>query len=344
LKSPKTVYLITRAHGLKSHLLRAEDFDAMLRTATTRELVNFISKGDYASELSKYPTEEVDAYLLEKIFYQKLSKRFSSLIQIASGRTGKAMEQYCKRLEVENIKRIIRAKHQKNSIDENQLIPISRRYQSVNFAALLGAQTIREMVELLRETPYAVLRTKFDLYAKYNNPWLLEALAEKVYYRNLWKSLENVPEEIDVKKLVGTEIDLKNLLLVFSLKHIKLGREFLDDIIDDTHYELPKSVIKSMIEVTPDMIPRLITWPPYVELAQRAAELYQRGSLIEIENTFARYTFTNAEKITLRRPNSLAFVFAYLALCLREAQNLATLVIGKKESLSEERIRHLLVI
>ncbi len=344
MRSSRIVYLVTRAHGLRRHLLRAEDYIRLLKVESVLGIVDFLSHGDYSSDLNRLPPKEVDAYLLEKIVYRRLSGRFSSLLEIASGKIGDALKQYYMKLEVENLKRIVRAEHENFQLNENQLIPIARKYQTVNFPALLEARNINEMVYFLSETPYDVLKEKLDLYTKYNNPLILEATIESVYYQNLWKKIGNLPEKNEIEQLVGTEMDLRNLLLVFSSKQKNMERGLLDEMILSSHYRLQKGVIDAMSDAPYGAIPELLARQAYVDLAREAVDLFQEGKFTEIENSFSRYVYSNAERAMTRKPNSSVFVFAYLDLCFREAKNLTTLAIGKQMKLSEEEIRKLIFI
>jgi len=311
----------------------------MLRAKDIVEISDILFKSDYGAELSKVPIKELDAYQLENIFYQKLSERLSFLFEITSGKIKEALEDYYRKIEVENIKRIIRAIHGKEKISEDRLIHIPRRFQTVNFSALIETHTIREMIDLLKETPYRELKDKIELYEKYNNPLVLESQADKIYYSSLWTKLGEIADKDEVKQLIGTEIDLKNLLHIFSFKHMKMEPEFLKEIMINVYYKLPKSLVPQLIGASYESIPNLLTWPPYVDLTKKAVELLDTGMLTETEHIFSQHLYSYAETAALRNPNSLVYVFAYLNLCLREARNLTTLALGKQLKLEEERIR-----
>jgi vacuolar-type H+-ATPase subunit C/Vma6 len=310
----------------------------MSRAKGMAEMSDFLLKGDYAAELSKTSAKELDAYRMEKIFYQKLSERFSFLLQITSGKIEEALEEYYKKFEVENIKRIIRATHGKEKINEDQLVPVPRKYQTVNLSALVEADTAEEMVGFLKETPYRGLKDRLGLYVKYNNPLLLEAQLEKIYYDNFWAKLEKMPDNGEVKKLIGTEIDLKNLLYIFSFKHMKMEQQLLGEMMINVNYRLDKNLIRQLINGSYEAIPGLLTWPPYIEVSKKAADLFDKGMLTDAENVFSQYLYSYAETVALSKPNDLVYVFAYLHLCVREAKNLTTLTLGKQLKLSEERI------
>lgn len=342
MKSSKTIYLIARTHGLQEHLLRSEQFVQLLRLKDVSGIYDFLLKSEYSKELSKIPVKELDADKLEKIFYEKLSQRFFFLLQITSGKTKEVLEHYCRKIEVENLKRITKALHAKEKISEDQLIPIPRKYQTINFSALLQSHTIREMIDLLRESEYENLRKATDVYEKYENPRVIEAEADKIYYELLWKALEKAINKDEVRDLIGTEIDLKNLLNVFTLKYIKVEQELLQQVIINIYYRLFKSLIQQTANVSYQAIPELLTWPKYVELARKAVELMDKGMMSETENIFSQYLYSYAETMALRNPNNLVYIFAYLELCFRETKNLTTLAIGKQLRLEDEKIRSLL--
>lgn len=316
----------------------------MLRTKNMVEMADVLFRTDYGADLSKVPLKELDAYQLERIFYQKLSERLSYLFQITSGRTREALEGYYRKIEVENIKRIIRAIHGRGKASETSLIHIPRRYQTVNFPALIEASGIREMLDLLRETPYKDVRASVDLYQRYDNPLVLEAQVDKIYYSSLWQKLKGIPNNDDVKQLLGTEIDLRNLLYIFSFKQMKMDPDLLKEMMVDVHYKLPKSIIHQSISASYETIPRFLTWPPYVDLAKKAVDLLDKGMLAETESIFSQHLYSNAETISLRNPNSLVYVFAYLDLCFKEARNLTTLAVGKQLKLEEEKVRSSLLL
>jgi vacuolar-type H+-ATPase subunit C/Vma6 len=173
---------------------------------------------------------------------------------------------------------------------------------------------------------------------------VLEAQADKIYYSSLWQKLKGIPDSDEVKELLGTEIDLRNLLYIFSFKQMKMDPELLKEMMVAVHYKLPKSIIHQLISTSYETIPRFVTWPPYVDLAKNAVDLLDKGLLSETENLFSQHLYSSAETTALRNPNSLVYVFAYLDLCVKEARNLTTLAVGKQLKLEEEKVRSSLLL
>jgi vacuolar-type H+-ATPase subunit C/Vma6 len=132
-----SIYLVTRTHGLRTHLIPAHDIQILSKTKSMRDLSDSLLKTDYAAEISQLPTHEYDAATLEGIFLKKLVERFFFVSRAAQGKMQDLLTRYCARFEVENIKRIVRTKHGGQSEEEPTLIPLPREYSLVNFPALL---------------------------------------------------------------------------------------------------------------------------------------------------------------------------------------------------------------
>jgi vacuolar-type H+-ATPase subunit C/Vma6 len=197
---------------------------------------------------------------------------------------------------------------------------------------------------LLKETPYRTLAAKIDLHGKYKTPLVLEAELDKVYYTDLWGKLGKITDKAKIKDLIGTEIDLENLLYVFSFKHMDVEPELLQETMIDVHYKLPKSLTPHLASVPVANIPRLLAWPPYADVAAKAVEFMEKGMLAEVEHVFYQCLYSHSETQMLRNPNGLVFVFGYLNLCFKEARDLIALAYGKQLELEDERIQRLLFL
>ncbi|MEM3715485.1 MAG: V-type ATPase subunit, partial [Nitrososphaeria archaeon] len=128
MKSSALVYLITRAHGLYTHLLTQDAYKTLLKTKDLNNLVEYLFKSDYGPEISKIPSREINASTLSKVVYSILTSRFYHLITIAPSDVREFLKLYSERFMVENIKRILRAKHSLTKITNEMLIPIPREY------------------------------------------------------------------------------------------------------------------------------------------------------------------------------------------------------------------------
>lgn len=111
MRTPSTIYLITRTHGRRTHLLTSESIKTMSKSRSLTEMFDQLLRSDYAAEISKLSREEIDSVKLENVFLKALVQRFFTLTNDTRGRIKEFLDAYAARIEVENLKRIIRAKH-----------------------------------------------------------------------------------------------------------------------------------------------------------------------------------------------------------------------------------------
>lgn len=342
MKSPKVIYLIARTHGLRTHLLRKEDYTSILRLRGVTEIAESLLRGDYSEELSRIPIKEVDEAQLERILLEKLSKRFYFLVSVATGNVRTVLEEYAKRFEVENIKRVIRAIHGGEKLTVEDLIPIPRRYLLINFPALVRAESVDEVVGLLRETIYAGLSDYLPYYQEYKSTLILENQLEKIYFSRLWPLLEKIPSKDDVGELIGLEIDLKNIYNITSLKLMEVRPDFLEKAIIPITYRIPRGVLREAVHASLESFLEALT--PYRELIERIRPTVSAKSYAEMERLIQHELYRRAEEAMLRKPFSLSYVFSYLLLCEREVRNLVSIMTGKRLGLSEQKIRSFLQV
>jgi len=342
MKTARILFLIARTHGLMSHLLKTQDYTRLMGTRDMQRMADYLLATDYSRELSLISTSKVTAIQLEGIIYKKLSERWFSLLAMSSGKTRDLLEAYDERLEIENLKKVIRAVHGKENTTTELFISVPRKYQNVNFRALSVAKSMTEVADLLKETPYSDFEKWLAEYETHANSLILEAQLDKTYYTNLWNRTYKNSDRHKIRDIIGTEIDIRNLQVILSAKFVKLDPQLVRRMTIDLGHRLHRSVVTKLASGDLQGVTSTVLWPSYSQLMHSAVELVNEGRLIEVETLLSRYTYTYAESIAIKNPNSLAYVFAYLSLCLREARNLTTLAIGKQMNIKQESLRSLL--
>ncbi len=345
MKKARTIFLIARTHGFQSHLLNRQDFMRLLGARNLDDIVRLLlEQGAYADELAHLSPGELTAIELEKAFQDKLRRRWDSMLQLTYGNTSKLLEAFYSRLEVESLKRIITSVHGNNKLDEGDLIAVPRRYQRINIPALTSVRNIEEIVDLLRETPYATIAKHIDDYKATRNPVTLEAYVDTLYFTQLWNLASKSREFRTIKPMIGTEIDLKNLEIILTSKYTHLDNYTTQKSLIGLPYKLRKTQIPRLLKPDIRDISSVVIGRSYSELLREAAALLLQDDVSEMQNLFARRMFSYVEKTSIRNPNNFAYVFSYLYLCLREMRNLRTMAIGKELKMATINLEKLLFL
>lgn len=343
MKSPALVYLITRAHGLSTHLLVQDNYRTLIKSKDLTSLIEYLLKSDYGSEISKIPSEKLNVLTLSQVVYSVLISRFYHLINIAPSDVKKFLELYAERFVVENIKRILRAKHSLTKITSETLIPIPREYVLINFPAMIESTTLQDSLELLKATKYYQILNWFSLYRKHGIITILESALDKIYFEKIWKETDRLPDSRETKMIIGSEIDLRNINLIIDLRARDISPETILSV-SLRPVRLKDEDIAQMSRARLDAIPDILTRTPYQNLAQRLKEAIESKKLEKIDHIIADEIYNQAKIIMVRYPNSFSFVIGYLIMSEIEAHNLIALITAKELGLKEDEIREALHI
>lgn len=326
-------YLVTRIHGLRTHLIPSRDIQVLVNTKDVRGVSENLMKTDYATEIGQLPTQERDAATLERVFLKTLVDRFFFVRRAAQGKMQDLLDRYCARFEVENIKRILRAKHGRSS-QEPSLIPLPRERTLVNFMALAKASGVDEVASLLRDTPYHVLLERLQLYRQSELTLILEAALDNTYFTRLWELVGNFR---DIRDLVGEEIDLRNLLLVLSLKARGTPSRLIEETVIPIYYRLRKITLRSLLQSRLEDAASVLAMP-YSKMASEATSIISGDSSLPLEWLFFKQLYADAFAFSRTHSLQAGYIVAYLLLCECEARNLVSIVTGKQLGLSEEEV------
>ncbi len=342
MKSPSIIYLITRTHGRKTHLLAPESIKAMAKSRNLSEIVDQLLRSDYAGELSKLPSEEVDSVRLEKIFHKALVERFFTLARDARGKAKEFVETFATRIEVENLKRILRAKHVQEKIEEHNLIPLGREYTLVNFPALMKAENIEEVASLLRETVYASVSERLDTYTRTGLPVILESFLDNVYFSRVWEKIGGLPDKKDLRWLVGEDADLRNLQLVFTLKMRDAAPKLIEEMAIPIFHGLRTGIIRRLAQGGLEDAPEILVGTSYDGLAEEVLRKSKEPAL-SIETAFSKRLYDDASFALKDQFLQFGYVLAYLLLCEREARSLVAIVTALDLGIPEEELQRRLL-
>ncbi len=334
MKSPSTIYLVTRTHGMRTHLLTDDNFKAMAKSKNLSDIIDLLLRSDYATEIGKLPSEQIDSLKLEMIFLKTLVERFYNLSKNAKGKGREFLENYISRIEVENLKRILRAKHTNTEIENHKLVPLDREKTLINFPALIKAKDVEETASLLRETPYASLAQRIDDYKRLGLTIILESHLDSIYFDKVWEKVEKIENKDSIKKLVGEEIDLSNLQLILTLKMKNIASRQIEEMAVPISYRLRKTNIRRLAQGRLEDAPEALVGTPYVNTIIEI--LRKSDPSIELETILSKKLYHNASFALRNSSLEFGYIVAYLMMCERESRNLVTITTGLDLGVTEE--------
>jgi len=306
-------------------------------------VLSHLLKSDYATEMERAlvkPEPTVFENSINKVLSQRFEKYYDIVSSIAiSEKLKELIYTYMRRLEVKNLKRILRAVHSGKLVTEDALIPLSKKITSVNFEELVKVRTIKEFVELLKETDYRIIAEKLKEYMKYDAISILEAKIDEAYYGRIIE-LSDGKSGKPVIKIVGTEVDLRNILTLLQLYKIGAHKDVLLNSIIPIGYRISIVRILDLIKKSPEYAKQMMLSTSYRNIVTRMDSLLDEGREEEAHALVDK----TLRRIAMKNFRGVSAPIAYLLLIDIEASDLSKIIIGKYLKIEKEKISTLLSV
>ncbi|KCZ71343.1 ATP synthase A1, C subunit [Candidatus Methanoperedens nitroreducens] len=332
----KYAYMVARVRAMKSKLIPREMYPKFLNMEIP-EITRFIGESEYKKDVDELSKKYSGTDLFEHALNQNLALTYRKLIEVSQNEANILITEYLRLWDIWNIKTILRGKFSGASEDEILEDVVSGgqlRYRDLSEIVRIG--TLEGVIGAFARTPYypALEGYKGDLAQ-------IENALDRMYYTNLIKAVSATGNKLFLKFL-RTEIDLKNLKMLFRMKRAGMER---DDII--------KLLIPGGMELKDSDLTRLASMP--LNEFVRALEEYSYWnaisdvsgdltSLVNIEPRLDKYGLVYASRISYYYPLSILPILDYILSKKIEVDNLRIIVRGKETSLPEEIIKAHLVM
>ena len=340
MKSPRLIYLITRIHGLRMHLLKPDNIRSLVEASNLEQVVERLLAAEYAKDIYQPHVQKLHASEHEEIFLKKMVSRFFFVSSISPKKVKEFVLAYARRFEVENIKRVIRAKHAGEKV--GQLIPLTREQTLVNFKALLEAEDLSRVVKLLSETAYAPLAGSLPLYTEHGTTLVLESHLDKIYYEGVKLAAKKLKNK-EIKHLIGVEIDTRNLLTIFAMKIRKLKPKLIEELIIQGG-TLTKRRLAPMAQAGTEEIQSFLGGTPYAKSVGDAVEALRKKMGVDRAEAALFTPFYKEIKSMGKKSLGLPYVATYLIQSETEAKNLIAITMAKQLKLSASLLRDIVLI
>jgi len=332
-------YVVVRCHAMRAELIDPETMRSLAEARDMKEFLGRLSQTQY-QEIIEEAGEGVSGEALERAFYQKHIERLDRVVGVApTGMAEFLRAYYHMRLEVRNLKRILRGKYSDAPIEriKRHLIPVSP-YLSVDFDDLMGAETMADSVNLLGRTVYAHIKESLALCEKYDTLWPLEARLNQIYVELVQESLSKISSEDRrmVRQIVEVETDVENLLSAINWRRItkEQAPPLLLESIFPLTYGASLRVIKELIEGRDfgDVVKGL--GAPYAEIVEPIIE----DDVALVRTNLRRHAYEAAREGRLRDDFGFPCIMSYLISCDVERGDLVSIAWGKEHELESKRI------
>ncbi len=304
-----------------------------------KSVSDYLARSDYSSSLEKVTGENPSALTVSRVFYSKLVSRCYHLVRISSGPSRNLLEAYLERFLLEDLKRILRAKHAGGAVETSSLIVIPKGYDHhIDLKAISEASTLQDAIDLLKNTRFKGVTRLMPIYQKYGLISLIEAFIDKTYYDSeVIMSIGGVPDKSTIKDMIAIEVDLTVIKTLTDLKGRGVAAEAVRSI-GFRPMKLKADELVLMLEGNSDSIPEILSRTRYADLSQPIRDALDAGKEESLDHVIRTEIHRRNKSLMIRYAATLAYVLGYVREAETEATNLVSIVTGKELGLPESKI------
>jgi V/A-type H+-transporting ATPase subunit C len=324
-------YIVARVRAMKSKLIPREMYPKFLNMEIP-EITRFIGESEYKKDVDELGKKYSGTDLIEHALNQNLALTYRKLIEISQNEANFLITEYLRSWDIWNIKTIIRGKFSgagEEEILEDVVSAGQLRYREIVEIVKIG--TVEGVIAAFANTPYYSILKEYK-----GNLAEIENALDKWYYSNLMKAAVETGNKLFLKSL-KTRIDLKNLKMLFRMKHAGMERDVILKHLIPGGMELKESDLNRLSALPfNEFVRALEDYSYWKAIADVSGESI---SLINIENRFYKYNLVNISQISYYYPLSILPVLDYILSKKNEVDNLRIIVRGKEMALPEEIIK-----
>ncbi|HEY9204484.1 MAG TPA: V-type ATP synthase subunit C [Candidatus Methanoperedens sp.] len=332
----KYAYIVARVRAMKGKLIPREMYAKFLNMEIP-EITRFIGESEYKKDVDELGKKYKGTDLFEHALNQNLALTYRKLIEVSQNEANFLITEYLRSWDIWNIKTILRGKFSGASEEEilEDIVSAGQlRYRDLLDIIKIG--TVEGVIAALAKTPYyqAVEGYKGDLAE-------IENALDKLYYSNIIKAATAVGNKLFLKFL-RTEIDLKNLKMLFRMKRAGMERDEIVKLLIPGGMELKESDLSRLSSVPfAEFVRALEEYSYWNSISDITSDL---TSLINIETRLDKHGVVYASQISYYYPLSILPILDYILSKKIEVDNLRIIVRGKETALPEEIIKAHLVM
>jgi len=323
-----------------SSLLSVETIN---RLAEARDLSEFYSKlsGTVYEDIFSLPQVKADPKFAEKMLVEREVGWHNELLSDLKGNERDLIAVMLEGYEINNIKVAMRIRERGSEKDQLRYIVTTKLPHAIPYTSIVSAKSVEDVVPLLAGTPYAkAVANSLEAYREKGTLFPIEISLEQGFYRRLLECVSRLSgnDRKIASKLVGLEIDVRNLSLLVRLKFYysvpagDLWNYTIPGGVRIKREKLKKAMLtESMDEFLGATLEKSFSFS--AELLKGGEEL---SKLYLLEVILWNHLVLEARKALGGFPFTIGTVISYLILKRNEIRNLITLLNAKILRLDKE--------
>lgn len=316
----------SKLKALHSKRINLDDLNDLIKQNSLKNLVLLLKS---KSDIFKNADENIDRLEIESLLDESQIQDILKIKKLLHKKDRIIFEQFLLQYEIKCIKSMLRKLFSEDETDDI-IIKNVRRWTVYLFEDIKGIETVKSFKEFFG----AIKRMKYSsVLNKYQNKetiniFEIENKIDKMYFESLFDSIKH---NKNLKQIVGSEIDLLNVLWIYRLKkYYNFKSQEVRQILINKTYMLKKATMENLIKSSDfDEIKQIMKNTIYKKIFTNEEDF---------EDNIDKYLYSLNKKIFNQDVTSIAYIFAYVNLIDYENNDIVNTIEGVRYNMEKEQI------
>lgn len=286
------------------------------------------------SNIFKNADENIDRLEIESLLEEDQIEDILKIKRLLDKKDEEIFDMFLLQYEIKCIKSIFRKLFSEDKT-EDIIIQNVKRWTVRVFEDIKGIETVQnfyEFFEAIKRMKYNKILKKYQEQEKIN-VFEVENEMDKLYFETLY---DKVKLDANLKKIIGSEIDLLNVLWIFRIKkYYNFDSEKIKKFLINRYYKLNQNIINKIIQAN--------SFQEIKEIMEKT--VYKKVFIQEtdFEQKIDQYLYEINKKIFQNDIMSVAYIFAYINIIDYENNDIINTIEGIRYNMDKKEILKRLV-
>jgi len=332
-----------KTRAMSGKLLSLTDYKNLAASDSIAEAISKLK--NYKSYVSAFECEGIDESQLhrgdiERNLHTAVYGDFEKLYKFANGNQRKFLKMYFMKFEISVLKYCFRIifDHRKYQLDVPKLQDIFKRHSILNLEQLVLAETVDELMEMLKDTPYYVILNHLVPVNKEISLYDYETALDMFYFNTIWKDKSKMNDkngEKIITKTLGSRLDLLNLQWIYrSKKYYKIKPEQIYSVLIPINYQIKEEELNEFVTAKDlEVFESLLEKTKYAKIDLGVPFAGDR-----MDEFYYHYMDKIHTRAIKQEPYAMSILDSYMEKKEDEVRKISTVIEGIRYGLSQEEI------
>lgn len=323
--------LNSKMKGMYAKRITKNDLEDLIKQNSLKNAILLLKS---KCDIFKNADENIDRLEIESLLEKSQIDDILKIQKLLGNKDKEIFEMFLLQYEIKCVKSIFRKLFSDDKTDDI-IIQNVKLWTTSLFKDIRGIETVNDFYEFFE----AIKRMKYNkILKKYQeqeniNVFDVENEIDKLYFETLY---DTVKKEVNSKKIIGSEIDLLNVLWIFRIKkYYNFESEKINQILIKRYYKLTPNIIKKIIQTN-----------SFEEIREIMKKTTYKSAFTDEKNLEAnidKYLYGVNKRIFRNDMKSIAYILAYVNMIEYENNDIINTIEGIRYNMDKTEILKRLV-